>query len=159
MLTLLDAGGPFAKTLGELQLADTRTRLESLRYSVEIGACTPDDALLIQAALHQYDRDRERQLAVVAASGGNTLMAKTFMTTLSQLGSRQADLEGAIIELRRLAETQAAKPLQKLTVQRDKQGNAISYTQQPVDADVPARDFIQQVAELHKRARGSNGSG
>lgn len=72
MLSMLDAGGPFAKTIGELQQADSATRLESLRYSVEIGACTPDDALLIQAALHTYDRDRERQLAVVVASGGNT---------------------------------------------------------------------------------------
>jgi hypothetical protein len=44
-------------------------------------------------------------------------------------------------------------------VERDEAGNAISYTQTPVDQGAEARDFVQRVAELHRRARGSNGSG
>ena len=61
------------------------------RLSVELGA---DTALLLQTALAQRDRDGERQLGVVAACGGNTVMVKTFMTTRSQIGSGQVDLRG-----------------------------------------------------------------
>ena len=42
-------------------------------------------------------------------------------------------VEGAIIELRRLAVAQAEpRPLQRLVVERDEKGNAVSYTREPV---------------------------
>lgn len=72
------------------------------------------------------------------------------MQTMTNLDSRQTDLEGAIIELRRLAEAQAAPRPQRLRVMRDAQGNAVVYRQEPIDVA-----FEREVEELHRRAGGN----
>jgi hypothetical protein len=106
-------------------------QLSSLRLSVAIGALSADDALML---LH--------------------------MCRFSQPRGRVDELSDAVLELKELVARPAPAPTpMSLRVVRDKMGNAVEYRQEPVGADVPARDFIQQVAELHKRARGTNGDG
>ena len=89
---LLERSDAFAKALGVCARLARRHSFESARACESSSAA--DTALLLQTAMAQRDRDGERQLCVVAACGGNTVMVKTFMTTRSQIGSGQVDLRG-----------------------------------------------------------------
>lgn len=84
--------------------------------------------------------------------------ALLLMAAFRSRPSRVDELTDAVIELKQIAARPAQVPM-TLRVKRDAAGNALEYRQEPAEADVGARDFVQRVAELHKRARGSNGTG
>ena len=100
------------------------------------------------------DRSAERSVAAVLGGGGQVAVARSFVQTASDLSRRQGEVEVMVSELAAIAARQAEpKPPQRLIVRRDRQGNAMSYEQQPIDVA-----FEREVEELHRRARG-NGRG
>lgn len=125
----LPADNEWVREFDELRHSSAKHQLASLRLSVAIGALSADDALML---LH--------------------------MCRFSRARPRVDELTDAVIELKELAARPAPPPM-SLRVVRDEKGNAVEYIQRPVDADVDGRDFVQKVAELHKRARGTNGTG
>ena len=138
MMSGVKPGDEFAGQVGQLLAADWPARVESLRYSIEVGALQPDVALQLVAALAAADDAAADRAALAAAPP----WVRRLLEQGAQLGSHQRVLADAVVAI-------GQREPRDLQVERDAAGNAVAYRQVPAGHV----DYDEQLRRLHDRAR------